>query len=98
MEYLDGYYTIPENSSTQVQQQKYTAMDKMHQKGYVHADLCDRNILIKYSNDYDWADENGKTIYLAFLNLGIPHYHDASPGDFIMKEHDDEFMVNKFKN
>ncbi len=102
MEYLDGYQTIPKNPSVQVQQQIYTAMQKMHQRGYIHGDLRDLNILTETTNgntkvifiDYDWADKDEKATYPSFLNLEIPRHHNVSSGGHIMREHD-EFMVNR---
>ncbi|GBC25669.2 hypothetical protein RIR_jg16836.t1 [Rhizophagus irregularis DAOM 181602=DAOM 197198] len=72
------------------------AVDLLHKNGIVFADLRDSNILVIKNEDeyhgmlvdFDWAGEDNKDLYPAFMNADINWPTGAEDNKVLKKEHD----------
>ncbi|CAB5194234.1 unnamed protein product [Rhizophagus irregularis] len=72
------------------------AVDLLHKNGIVFADLRDSNILVIKNEDeyhgmlvdFDWAGEDNKDLYLAFMNADINWPTGAEDNKVLKKKHD----------
>ncbi|CAG8839669.1 38666_t:CDS:2, partial [Gigaspora margarita] len=99
MEYLEEYKplcTFPSEIILKTKDAVKNAAKLFHDSGYVHGDLRDENIMIKYENeeidikfvDFDWAGREGKAKYPESLNPTINWHPDVGRHKLIKKEHD----------
>ncbi|KAF8895993.1 hypothetical protein BD779DRAFT_1433827, partial [Infundibulicybe gibba] len=105
MELLDKSWTMWDSECYHrpgdLKERVYDAVSAFHEKGMVHGDLRDVNIMVKGLEftiiDFDWAGKMGEAHYPRFLNKGldIGRMPAESVGDFmpILREHD-EFMID----
>ncbi|KAF0361823.1 Protein kinase-like domain containing protein [Gigaspora margarita] len=99
MGYLEEYKplcTFPSEIILKTKDAVKNAAKLFHDSGYVHGDLRDENIMIKYENeeidikfvDFDWAGREGKAKYPESLNPTINWHPDVGRHKLIKKEHD----------
>ena len=71
-----------------------TAIQALHDAGFVHGDLREPNILVTEGDvkiiDFDWCGKDGEVRYPASINLGgsLGWDRDVARGGLIKKEHD----------
>lgn len=85
----------------------FTAVNKLHEAGYVHGDLRGPNIMVAFGQesdkvqvklvDFDWAGIQGDAHYPSFMNMDLKWPPNVKVGMCIEKEHD-LFMVNQLYN
>ncbi|KAI3636803.1 hypothetical protein MIR68_005070 [Amoeboaphelidium protococcarum] len=75
----------------------------LQQKGYVHGDMRETNVLIRTDTeqlvliDYDWAGVHGVSVYAPFLNMDeIAWPPGVEPGKPMLMEHDECLMRRLF--
>jgi hypothetical protein len=105
------------NDFTMLSECKFSAQDKeavkeatlevaqkIHDKGFVHGDLRDSNILCHKTDselkilfiDWDWAGKANTIKYPATINTDIDRDPNAKPGSPILKEHDKYMLDTMF--
>jgi len=99
MEYLEEYktlYALDSRIFPQTENAVRNAVKLIHDSNYVHGDLRDGNIMVKYEDgeadikivDFDWAGKEGEAKYPESLNPTIDWHPDAGWHKLIKKEHD----------
>ncbi|KAI3639203.1 hypothetical protein MIR68_002733 [Amoeboaphelidium protococcarum] len=89
-------------NSTFITQAKHI-ISTLQQKGYVHGDMRETNLLIRTDIeqlvliDYDWAGVHGVSVYAPFLNMDeISWPPGVEPGKPMLMEHDECLMRRLF--
>ena len=109
MEYLEEYqplHTFRSEIFSQTKNVVKNAVKSFHDSGYVHGDLRDENIMIKYENgkidikfvDFDWAGREGEAKYPESLNPTINWHPDVGWHKLIKREHDHHLVDNIYLN
>jgi len=109
MEYLEEYqplHTFRSEIFSQTKNVVKNAVKSFHDSGYVHGDLRDENIMIKYENgkidikfvDFDWAGREGEAKYPESLNPTINWHPDVGWHNLIKREHDHHLVDNIYLN
>jgi hypothetical protein len=94
MEWLRNYKTLHSSKSTRsLTDAVNTAVQQLHDKGFVHGDLRSPNIMVGPQNsiafiDFDWAGKVGEAVYPSLMNSVINWHGDAKPGGKILPNHD----------
>ncbi|CAG8801090.1 10376_t:CDS:1, partial [Gigaspora rosea] len=105
MEYLEEYeslHIVDSEIFSQTKSVVKNATKSFHDSGYVHGDLRDENIMVKYKNekvdikfvDFDWAGREGEAIYPESLNPAINWHVDVGWHKLIKREHDHHLVDN----
>ncbi|CAG8796158.1 19101_t:CDS:2, partial [Dentiscutata erythropus] len=105
MEYLEEYKPlriVDLETFSQTESVVKNATKLFHDSGYVHGDLRDENIIVKYKNekidikfvDFDWAGREGEAMYPESLNPNINWHVDVGWHKLIKREHDHHLVDN----
>ncbi|KAI0050129.1 hypothetical protein FA95DRAFT_1514638 [Auriscalpium vulgare] len=88
--------------SLQFHDQVKTALDVLHEKGYVFGDLRAPNILKRTIDnramliDFDWAGKEGEARYSVLMNTDLTWPKGASRGGLIHKQHDWDMLARMY--
>ncbi|CAG8830466.1 43236_t:CDS:2 [Gigaspora margarita] len=105
MEYLEEYkplHTFNSEIFSKTESVVKNATKSFHDSGYVHGDLRDENIMVKYKYgkidikfvDFDWAGREGEAMYPESLNPAINWHVDVGWHKLIKREHDHHLVDN----
>ena len=97
MELIVGAVHFTAKQGRQAAQDLSRAVNALHARDLVHADLRCQNILVRddraFLVDFDWSGLRGQQMYPAFMNHeGINWAVDASDLMVVKKSHDIHFM------
>ncbi|PRP73428.1 hypothetical protein PROFUN_16701, partial [Planoprotostelium fungivorum] len=103
MDYVAGVTPteVPEEKRAVVKESVNKAINRMHEKGFVHGDLRPCNILVRqqdcfvYIIDFDYSGKEGEAKYPYFLNTKDIRWPDGvASGKVITQQHDKD-MISK---
>jgi serine/threonine protein kinase len=104
MTFIEGYDMLHESESLIPTDKIRAVIHQLHQRGYVHGDIRDTNVMVSSNGhvillDFDWAGEGGKVQYPMNTHYGNDLWRpeEARDGMLITCEHDIEMMDAMFE-
>jgi hypothetical protein len=107
MDYVSEEYHHMENRSTEMYEMIKEKITALHQRGYVHGDLRDRNLMVRRKGslglmlfDFEWSGLIGEVRYPMNVGRGpgLERPMEAVDGELIKAEHDIEMLEIMFKS